>query len=403
MNLYCNEIYTEKGCISGVLHIENGVFKEIRQCPHEQRGKISFDASDYRLLPGIIDIHTHGFMSFSSQSDCVENYRNLSTVMASHGVSAFLVTAGEHNEKELQGLSAIADAIEQGVPGAKILGIHMEGPFLNKEKKGAFMEEQLLPIDIDCMKTFIQAARNHIRYVAISPELDPDSTFLSFLKQQKILVAGGHTTATYREYSNAIAHGLDASTHTGNAMNQLDRREVHALGAALLSPTLYNEVICDCIHIAPEMLTIYTRVKDKRKLLMISDSGQLAGLPPGTYKIHNQIRHVKDDGRILLDDGGIAGSSKSILWGIQCLEQTLHLPMEDIVPMFSLNQACFLGLEEHMGSIEVGKDADFMLVDKDYNVIATYVKGICVYQINTTHLPTQYECIEKIDDASTRL
>lgn len=395
MKLYCNEIYTEKGCIHGILHVENGVFKMI-EAISETLDENVIDVSNYRILPGIIDIHTHGWMTYSSQSTSVENYHNLSKCMASQGVTGFLVTAGEHNQNEMEGLSAIADVIEEGVPGAQILGIHMEGPFLNPHKKGAFMDEQLLPINIETMKAYIKASRNHIRYVALAPELDPDGTFIRFLKEHDILVAGGHTTSSYAEYTRAIQQGLDASTHTGNAMNQIDRRNVQALGAALLHEDLYSEMICDFIHIAPEMISIYLRIKDKHKWMMISDSGQLSGLPPGRYNIHNQVRNIKEDGRIILDDGGIAGSSKSILWGMRCLEQVLHVPMEEIVLMSSSNQANFLGIQDMKGSIAEGKEADFFILDKDYQVIQTYVKGICVFDHKYTKLNMDITNIKKV-------
>lgn len=392
MRIYCKEIYTEDGCQAGVLCMDHGIITNI----DEISDSFDYDASPYRLIPGIIDVHTHGFMTYSSQSTNPEDYQQLSIVMAGQGVTGFLVTAGEHHEAELDGLRAIADAIEQGVTGARILGIHMEGPFLNPAKKGAFMDEQLLPLSLDRLQGYLAAARGHLRYVALAPELDPEGDCIRFLKGQGIRVAGGHTAADYKTFQTAIRYGLDASTHTGNGMSQIDRRDVNALGAALLDKTLYNEIICDFIHIAPEMLQLYMKVKDKRYLMMISDSGQLSGLAPGRYRIHQQIRNIKEDGRILLDDGGIAGSAKSILWGMQCLETKLQIPMMDIIQMSSLNPARFLGIDQQTGSIKVGKDADFTLIDQHYNVIRTYVKGICVYDPTKTTHKVKMRVIERL-------
>ena len=392
MRIRCQNIYSANGIMAGVLHINQGHIVKIDDYSTEY----DYDAGGLRMLPGIIDIHTHGFMSYASQCLDVENFRFLQKAMASQGVTGFLVTAGEHNDQDIEELQTIAQAIDNNYPGAKILGIHMEGPFLNNEKKGAFMYEQLLPLSIEQFKLYQEAAKGHIKYVAYSPELDIDFKFLEYLKEKNIRSAGAHTYATYDVYQRAIQNGLNASTHTGNGMRQIDRREVGALGAALLEQNFYNEMICDLIHLSKEMLEIYFRMKSKNRLLMISDSGQLSGLPCGKYRIHNQNRIIHNDGRITLEDGGIAGSSKSILWGIQCLEKKMHINMENILLMCSKNQAEFLGLNENIGSIDVNKDADFFLIDENYQVIKTFVKGEEVYDINDQPLPFNYSRIQKL-------
>ena len=393
MRIRCDAIYTEKGKQSGVLCIDDdGIICDIR--PFDT--PFDLDARGLRMLPGIIDIHTHGFRTYASQSTQLSNYRKLSLAMASQGVTGFLVTAGEHNAQELQELQTIASAIEHEPSGARILGIHMEGPFLNPKRKGAFMEEQLLPLSIAWMQTYQKAANGHIRYVSYAPELDEDHRFLHYLQENGIRSAGGHTTATAACYADAIRHGLCASTHTGNGMRQIDRREVGALGAALLAKDLYNEIICDLIHLSKEMLQIILRVKDPSRLLMISDSGQLSGLPCGTYRIHHQNRILLEDGRIVLEDGSIAGSSKSILWGIRCMEEQLHVPMETLVRMSAGNQAQFLGMDDHIGSIAPGKDADLVLIDPAYAVVKTFVKGKCVYDRQDSTLPLCFDHIERL-------
>lgn len=378
MRIRCDKIYTCDGCMDGILEVINGRIEKLLP----PADTYDMDMRGCRILPGLIDIHTHGYHTWSSQSTKTEDYQHLSMAMASQGITSFLVTAGEHNAYELQGLSAVASAMEEGVKGARILGIHMEGPFLNSANKGAFMKEQLLPISQETMMNYLCASHHQIRYMSISPELDPDGDFIHFLKEQNILVAGGHTTCDHAMYKKAVKQGLDASTHTGNAMKQITAREVNALGAALLQDDLYCEMICDLIHISPQMLSIYIRVKGYDRLMMISDSGQLSGLKPGRYRIHDQNRILCDDGKIVLEDGSIAGSSKSMLWGVQCLESKLHIPMENILRMTSCNQARFLNIDDHKGCIEEGMDADFVIIDPAYRVIRTYVEGVCVYDGN---------------------
>ena len=246
-------------------------------------------------------------------------------------------------------------------------------------------------LDLDMMKKYIEAANNKIRYVTFAPELDTDGSFIKFLKDRGILVGGVHTKATYREYMQAIKYGLDSSAHMGNGMSQIDRRDVNALGASLLDETLYCEMICDMIHLSKEMIQIFLRVKNHNYLMMISDSGQLSGLHAGKYRIHDQIRNILPNGKIILDNGGIAGSSKTLLSDVKSMKEELNISIEELLKMTSLNQSKFLGINAQKGSIKVGKDADFIIVDEDFGVIATFVKGKCVYQKNKTDIPYDRE------------
>lgn len=393
MKIYAKEIYTEKGCMEGVLTVEEGRFQQIQEGIHTS----DQDFSQYKILPGLIDVHTHGFKTYKSQSVDLDNYIHLCKVMASQGVTSFLVTMGEHNPQEFKELEVVSQAIAQKPEGAQMLGIHMEGPFLNRKKKGSFSDDEILDLDLDIMKKYIEASHGNIRYVTFAPELDEQGTFINLLKHNNIRVGGVHTDATYKEYAKAIQYGLDSSAHTGNGMSQIDRRDVHALGASLLASNLYCEIICDLIHLSKEMLQIIFRLKSDDRLIMISDSGQLAGMPPGKYKIHSQIRIVQDDGKIVLENGQIAGSSKTLLWDVKNLYQEMQIPIEKLLKMAALNPACFMGVDDRKGSIHEGKDADFILVDDNWQLVMTFVKGRCVYHRDYDSIQYDFEKIEKLD------
>lgn len=381
MRLYCDEIYLEDTCISAVIELENGKFK----CIEEGKGTCDKDYEGYRILPGLIDIHTHGYNGHSSQDVKVEHFHALREDMAKLGVTGFLVTAGEHSENDIENLTCIKEAIasQDLTKGAQILGIHMEGPFLNPKRRGAFLEHQLLDIDVSLMEEYIKASGNQIRYITIAPELDPDGSFIQFLNEHHIKVAGGHTIATYQQYTKAIKQGLAASTHTGNAMSQMDRRDVGTLGAALLSDDIYCEAICDLHHVSKEMLEIMFRVKSEglKKFIMISDSTCLSGLKPGSYTWGEEEMIVTEDGLVKAIDGTICGSCKSMLDGVRNLDKIMHKDMNDILYMASLNPAKLLGIDDKKGSIKVGKDADFIIVDKDDQLKAVYINGYKVYEV----------------------
>ena len=377
MKIRCNEIYTEDNCIDGVLEFENGKITNIYK--YDGFENDMFDARGYRLIPGIIDIHTHGYKGCCAHAINAEELVQLCKVMTSAGVTSFLPTAGEHFKDEMLNLKLLAELIENQKEGAKILGIHMEGPFLNPNRKGAFSLDQLLPCSINKMDEYLNASKNHIKYVSMAPELDDNGELITYLKDKDILVAGGHTTASADEYRKGIDYGISASTHTGNGMQQMDRRDVGALGAALLSD-IYCEIICDFHHISKDMLDIMFKIKnDYNKFIMISDSADISGFEPGPYNMNGQARYIDEGGLIHLEDGTICGSSHNILYGIKNLEKHMNINMNDVLKMSSLNAARFLKIDSEKGSLKIGKDADFVIIDNNYKVLQTYVEGKCEY------------------------
>lgn len=385
MKIRCNEIVTPTGVIDGLVVIENKRIVQI--VPAEQITDTQWDQDwqGYKLLPGLIDIHTHGYYGYSALSVKREDFHALSHLMAAIGVTSYLVTAGDHNAAEMENLKAIAQAIEDQRHGlnqeARMLGIHMEGPFLNPNRRGAFQPEELLAPSITKMQAYMEASQGQIRYMTLAPELDPQGELIRFCRTQNVLLSGGHTVATYDEYNQAIAQGLSCSTHTGNAMRQMDRREPGAYGAALLSDKIYSEVICDLFHISLPMLEIMFRIKPMSGFIMISDSGPMSGMPSGMYTIRGHRRTISEAGLVLLEDGTIAGSSKNMLYGVKNLAEILHKPITEIVKMTSENPARLFKLE-HKGAIEVGKDADLIVVDQQYQLMSTFVEGVEAYRLH---------------------
>lgn len=381
MFIKAKEIYSEDGCLEGILHIENDKIINILPSNFKVENEEIISFEKYRILPGIIDIHTHGFRGCNAQSIDKMELERLCEEMASVGVTSFLPTAGEHFEDEFKNLKLLKEMIEKPPVGAKMLGIHMEGPFLNPDRRGAFTLSQLLPCDMKHVKEYVEVAGKHLVYMSLAPELDPQGDVISYLREHNIVVAGGHTCASYETFAKGINYGIRASTHTGNGMQQMDRRDVGAVGCALLSEEVYCEVICDFHHIDPEMLEIMFRIKPNgmRNMIMISDSGHLSGNPPGTYEKYGQVRIIDEHGMIHLEDGTIAGSSHPLLYGIENLECKLGKKMEDIIWMSAKNPAKLLGIDDKKGSIAKGMDADFIVIGKDYKIIATFVEGTCVY------------------------
>lgn len=372
-------IYTEHGVIDGFIEVEDGRICAISTKCNEADSIIDF--KDRCILPGIVDIHNHGYLGWSAKTiDCAE-IKGLSNILPSIGVTSALATTSAWKQEEFRMLEAIAQAMKEGCTGTKILGIHMEGPYFNPNKHNATALSEVQLPDVEKIKKYIKASDGNLKYMTLAPEMDNALTVMDYLKEQGIHIGCGHTEADYHTFEIAKLHGMETSIHTGNAMRQMDRREVGLMGGALLDKDIYCEIICDGFHLVKEMLELMFRIKrDYSKFIMISDSDILSGVAPGTYYAFGKNIHVQEDGKILLDDGTINGSSKNILYGMKNLVKNLHIPLTEVIKMCSLNPATLLQAQEDIGSIAEGKYADFIVLNHDFSIYETYINGVSKYK-----------------------
>lgn len=384
MLITSNEIYLEDGCRSGTILLKDGklaaFYEKGEQLP---LGLPHMCVEEHKVIPGIIDVHSHGYCSWSAKTIDKEEIKGLSRILPSIGVTSTLATTTAWKEQEFTMLHAIADAIEEGCEGTRILGIHMEGPFYHPDRHNATLRQEVIPPTIEKAQQYFEAARGHLSYMTIAPEVEGASKVIQWLSEKGVIMGAGHTTATYEELKKGIQDGIRVSIHTGNAMQQIDRRNINALGGALLDSTMYCEIICDLYHLSKEMLELmFLAKRDFSKFIMISDSDLLSGIEPGSYYAFGKNVHIHEDGRILLDDGTISGSSKYVLYGMKNLVEKLQLPLSQVVRMSALNPAILLGIDKEKGSLKVGKDGDVVILNKQFEVEATFVEGKLCYQKN---------------------
>ncbi len=389
-------IYTESGIVDGYLVLKDKQIDRII----DKRGELPegsiIDYGYHRILPGIIDLHTHGYRSFAARTLHFEECLGFARVMPSIGVTSFLPTVCGWKEHQIEMIEAVSNAIAVQKQGARMLGIHMEGPYFHPSRHNATPLSELKEPSIKEFEDCLNASKGYLRYVTLAPELPHAQEVIKWLDEHHIIAGGGHTTADYEQFSDAKANGMRVSIHTGNAMNQMDRREIGLLGGALADPDMYCEINCDLVHLSKEMLEIMFRIKQNyERFIMISDSDTVSGIEPGYYLVGNQRTRVTKDGRMLLDDGTIAGSCRNILYGIRNLAEEFHIPLTDILKMSSLNAARLLKIDDHKGSILEGKDADLVIVDEAYEVLETYVEGQSVYQAND-ELPSNPRFCEEV-------
>ena len=382
MIIKAKRIYLEDGLFNGYLEIEGS---KIINIYHEDADiKADIDYGNNRIIPGIFDTHNHGgfgygFIHGETSEEDVINYLKGE---ASFGVVNVMPTTSNSKNMEI-----IAKVANSDYRGSKILGIHSEGPW------GARVGEKGVntgypAVDLSYGQEMIDSAKGLLKLVDVAPEIEHGLDAISFFVNKGIKVGMYHTNANYQEACAGIDAGASVATHLGNVMTGLHHRDVGTLGACILSDKVDCEMICDGLHICLEMIDIYLRLKDHDKLMMVSDNVDYAGLPVGRYKgfgDSNSDRayiNITEDGFVLSDSGRLSGSSKPVIFGIKNLVEKLHVPMEECCKFFCYNPIRKYSDPSIKGSLKVGKDADMVVIDDDYNVLATYSEGKNIYDHN---------------------
>ena len=378
-----NKIHTSQGVIEGAILIEDNLIRDIITDDEEIGTFIGevIDVEDNSIIPGLIDIHIHGAGGWGVTGGSIEEIKGLAKYLASKGVTSFQPTIGGNTLEVIkESVYNLRTVIEEGHEGSNIIGIHMEGPFLNPEKKGAFKVEYLLEPSIELMKEFLQIGNGHVIHVSIAPELDGAEEVIRYLFKNNILVSGAHTNADIVQTKNGIDWGIRLSNHTGNAQRSIHHREPGALGGYLLDNRVDCELICDLYHIHPDMAKLIIKIKSIDKVSLISDSIEATGLNPGEYNFLGRMALVDEDGWSKLPDGTLAGSTKDMIYGFRNLVKTLGFTIEDSIKMASTNPARLSNVLNSKGSIEINKDADLVVIDNEFDVLYTFVEGKLEYR-----------------------
>jgi len=339
------------------------------------------DAAGAYVVPGFIDVHTHGAVGVDVNGASAEDFEKICRFQATQGTTSWqgsiltdtreqtLACIGEYNTWK---------AMEH--EGADLMGIHLEGPFLCADYKGAMPEHLLQKPNMELLKEYQDAAHGDIRYITVSPEVEGIPEFIPEMKKLGMVVAIGHSGADYDTARKAIANGAMASTHTGNAMKLLHQHFPAIWGAVLEDDNLYCEIICDGRHLHPGTVRLIIKTKGLDRVVAITDSIMAAGLPDGDYKLGVNDVVVVDGDAKLKSDGTRAGSTLTTGKALLNLLEFTGKPLEQILPLLTENPAKLIGVYDRIGSIEEGKEADIVVLDKDCQVIRTYSKGKEVYR-----------------------
>lgn len=325
------------------------------------------------LGPGFIDVHTHGSVGIDVMNTDAEGLRSLSRFFATRGVTSFLVGTTTHDHAQtLNALRLIEQVVGAVEGGASILGAYMEGPFLNPVRKGAHKEELLRSIDRDDIREYL--ATGVVRAIAFAPELPDADWLIAELVSAGLSAIAGHTDATFAQIARAQSEGVSAVTHVFNGMRGLHHREPGTAGAALLLDGLVCEVISDGVHLAPELMPLFWRMKGAQGIALITDAGFFGGMPDGVYDTPTGTLLV-EGGVGRQPNGTISSSAKTFDHNFALFCRQTGAAFDEVWPAASEVPARVAGVADRKGTIEVGKDADFVVLDDEGGVIATVVGG----------------------------
>ncbi len=329
------------------------------------------DGSGCYLIPGLIDVHTHGAMNADASDGSTEGIETMGRYYAAQGVTGWCPTTMTLKEPELaKAVSSIAD-YERPINGAKVLGIHMEGPFVSKEKCGAQNPDNISLPNLDLIHRLNDISGGLIKLITIAPEV-PGA--IDFIKEasKEFTISVGHTMADYDTALNAFRSGANHATHLFNAMPPLGHRDPGVIGASFDGGAMV-ELITDGFHISPSVIRITHQLFEDR-LILISDSLRCAGMPDGDYELGGQMITMTDGKAYMKGTTTIAGSSIHLIEGLR-RAVSFGIPLEDAVLAATFSPAKSIGVDNEVGRIAVGRAADLVLLDKDLNVKHVFIDG----------------------------
>ncbi|MFG6116698.1 N-acetylglucosamine-6-phosphate deacetylase [Halobacillus sp. MO56] len=371
--------------ITGSLWIENGKISTVTEGDlSDRKADVVIDGKGkhWTVLPGFIDVHIHGAAGHDTMDATPEALTGIAEALPQEGTTSFLATTMTQSHQAIsKALKNAAGYIKEQTAGAgaEVIGIHLEGPFISKDKAGAQPLDHIIAPDIPQFDQWQQESNGLIRLVTIAPEEPGALQLIRHLHESGIVASIGHTNATYQEVTDAVEHGASHVTHLYNQMRGLHHREPGALGAALLHKELTTEIIVDLVHAHRDAVRLAYQSKGPERMILITDAMRAKCLPEGNYDLAGQEVTVKNN-EARLDDGTLAGSILTLKQAVANMKEIVAPSWLDIIRLTSENAARELGVFDRKGSISTGKDADLVILDEDFDVAMTICNGYVAYE-----------------------
>jgi len=369
----------ERDLVPGFVVIDDGRITRAAAGPPPTAGAGDLAFPDGTLIPGFIDLQVNGGAGVDCLRCAPHDYDVLGRYLAATGVSAYLPTIVSAPLEEMRKAVDVA-ASAAARPGVRptVLGVHLEGPYLNPLRRGAHRAQDLRHPSVSEIAETHRRAGEWLRMVTIAPELEGAEAVIRWLAARRVVVALGHTDATFEEITAAASWGARMVTHIFNAMRGFHHREPGAAGGALLTPALTLGVIADLIHLHPATLRLITRVAGTSRIALVTDAISAAGMGRGSFSIGAQAVEIRD-GVPRLADGTLAGSVLAMIRAVHNFVEATSVGLREAVQSASLVPARLLGLT-HKGRIASGCDADLVVLDREGSVALTLVGGGVAYR-----------------------
>lgn len=363
------------------IFIENGKIQEIGPIPalptHLKNVEKIEIPKGQTVVPGFIDVHIHGVAGADTMDATIEALETMAKALPAEGTTSFLATTITQKHENIENAlknAALYRKSHNDSGKADILGVHLEGPFINAKRAGAQPMEYIMNPDIELFKKWQELAEGSIKLVTVAPELENGTNFVSYLDENEVIASIGHSDAIYEEMEKAVQAGAKQVTHLFNGMRGIHHREAGVAGSALLFKELMVELIADGIHVRPEVMKMVINAKGTEGMILITDAMRAKCLKNGVYDLGGQDVSVAD-GKALLADGTLAGSILKMNDSIKNIQEAADISLSETVQMASVNPAKQLKIYDRKGSISVGKDADITILSKEYQVEMTFCRG----------------------------
>jgi N-acetylglucosamine-6-phosphate deacetylase len=334
------------------------------------------DAGGRYIGAGFIDLHIHGSGGGDTMDGSLESLNKISATICQRGVTSFLPTTMTMEIGRIHSaLDTIKEAMNIDMAGAKVIGAHMEGPFISEKYKGAQSASHIKKPDYEFVKDYLDV----IKIITLAPEMDESYDFIKRIKKESdIVLSIGHSNATYEYAMKAIKNGIGHATHTFNAMTPLNHREPGIVGA-IFNSDISCELIADTIHVHPDLFKLLVKIKGIEKVVLVTDCIRAGGMGEGLYDLGGQEVVVKDN-CVRLSNGTLAGSVLDLNLAVKNMVNNTDLKIHEVMTMACLSPAKVIGIEDKKGSIKQGKDADIIIFDANFNIYTTIVEGKIVFK-----------------------
>lgn len=336
------------------------------------------------VIPGMIDVHVHGAGGSDVMDATLKDIEIIADELVKEGTTSFLATTMTQDFEVLKNvLRNIAEySKNQSAQNAEVIGVHLEGPFINKNRAGAQHPEHILKPSVEKFEELQKSAAGLIKIATIAPEVEGALDMISKLSKDGVVVSLGHSVANCEEAEASFAAGSKQITHFFNGLNPLHHREVGVIGAGLMNDEQFVELIVDGKHVEPNAVKLVFKAKGAEKILLITDSMRAQNLPDGEYELGGQPVFVQN-GEAKLACGTLASSVLKMNDAVTNMLKFTGCSLADVVKMTSENQAKHLGVFDRKGSITKGKDADLVVLDENHTVLKTICKGEVAYSVSS--------------------